>query len=119
MEIGRSSEVNRLTGAALIGITAISLTGCGSETPIEEFPEASVTYDDKGRRITDFTSDDFADIIAFCDGNSEDGFDLVEQTSITWNGNAGAGNSMTRTAGHPACGDGVLTEADFTDSFSE
>jgi hypothetical protein len=113
MEIGRNSETNRFTGAALAGIAAISLTGC-SESSIEEFPEASVTYED-GIRIVNFDSEHIADTISYCDGNEEDGYDLVEVNALNLDGDGG--NSMTRTPDHKACENGTLTEDDFSDSF--
>lgn len=73
-------------------------------------PHIEAVYYANGNRTLQYKNDDgvMADIFQTCDGR-----DLVEQSEFLKYGYGAAGNSISRSVGHAACVDGVLTPEDF------
>lgn len=111
-------KLNKRKLAAVFGlIGGLILAGCseheGSEKENKEVeiivPTVNKEYYDNGISITTYENTDLmSTILSFCDGN-----DLVDQTEFIRNRSGAAGNSLSRSVGHPACADGSLTESDF------
>lgn len=108
MELGKNSESKRFTGAAIAGIAAISLGGCGSEAPEPDVTyneSVSVTYNDDGTRWIDH-GEDYPRVYQYC----EAGY----LNSVTANGDGYEESSGGFEIDlHPACEDGKLTPEDF------
>ncbi|MDQ2972949.1 MAG: hypothetical protein M3Q79_00500 [bacterium] len=105
--------------ASLLAITLATLGGCGIDgeegtVPASNengaVPSVQVEYYDNGNRLLSYSNinGQLADIFQTCDGR-----DLLEQTEFFKYGYGAAGNSISRSVGHSACVDGILTPEDF------
>lgn len=107
-------NVIRKVAPLLLGSAA--LIGCGESSPLDSDEERTTnptithTYYDSGLRRIEYHGEagHYADVLQFCDGH-----DLVEQTDFQRIQRGGSGNSLTRSVGHQACEDMVLTNVDF------